>query len=182
MLRRPPRSTRTDTLVPYTTLFRSLDAVGKGQRDAITRLHAARAQRNCKTECSFAQPAIIDTAIALLDRSVCRHRRRGVLQTRDQHLHHEPRSGGQAAVEIAVDGPEAVEVGRRHVLRRHPPGPGLLDEDDQFQDAGGIDDALLYEGRRLGASKGVVGKQEIAEDELLDLLPSTHVVPLPRSS
>src|SRR3546814_18639590 len=25
MRRRPPRSTRTDTLVPYTTLFRSLD-------------------------------------------------------------------------------------------------------------------------------------------------------------
>src|SRR3546814_10045215 len=26
MIRRPPRSTRTDTLFPYTTLFRSLDA------------------------------------------------------------------------------------------------------------------------------------------------------------
>src|SRR3546814_1645921 len=26
MIRRPPRSTRTDTLVPYTTLFRSADA------------------------------------------------------------------------------------------------------------------------------------------------------------
>src|SRR3546814_13988434 len=25
MVRRPPRSTRTDTLLPYTTLFRSLD-------------------------------------------------------------------------------------------------------------------------------------------------------------
>src|SRR3546814_19667657 len=25
MLRRPPRSTRTDTLLPYTTLFRSVD-------------------------------------------------------------------------------------------------------------------------------------------------------------
>src|SRR3546814_11685719 len=25
MIRRPPRSTRTDTLVPYTTLFRSVD-------------------------------------------------------------------------------------------------------------------------------------------------------------
>src|SRR3546814_1083832 len=25
MIRRPPRSTRTDTLLPYTTLFRSLD-------------------------------------------------------------------------------------------------------------------------------------------------------------
>src|SRR3546814_1482128 len=28
MIRRPPRSTRTDTLFPYTTLFRSLDALG----------------------------------------------------------------------------------------------------------------------------------------------------------
>src|SRR3546814_11983396 len=27
MLRRPPRSTRTDTLFPYTTLFRSLNAL-----------------------------------------------------------------------------------------------------------------------------------------------------------
>src|SRR3546814_7439287 len=28
MIRRPPRSTRTDTLFPYTTLFRSIDYVG----------------------------------------------------------------------------------------------------------------------------------------------------------
>src|SRR3546814_13402456 len=28
MIRRPPRSTRTDTLFPYTTLFRSAGAVG----------------------------------------------------------------------------------------------------------------------------------------------------------
>src|SRR3546814_18822761 len=28
MIRRPPRSTRTDTLFPYTTLFRSLDRRG----------------------------------------------------------------------------------------------------------------------------------------------------------
>src|SRR3546814_6117002 len=28
MIRRPPRSTRTDTLFPYTTLFRSLDIDG----------------------------------------------------------------------------------------------------------------------------------------------------------
>src|SRR3546814_1665052 len=31
MIRRPPRSTRTDTLFPYTTLFRSVDAVLVGQ-------------------------------------------------------------------------------------------------------------------------------------------------------
>src|SRR3546814_3528715 len=30
LTRRPPRSTRTDTLFPYTTLFRSLDAVHDG--------------------------------------------------------------------------------------------------------------------------------------------------------
>src|SRR3546814_9861813 len=30
MIRRPPRSTRTDTLFPYTTLFRSVRVVGAG--------------------------------------------------------------------------------------------------------------------------------------------------------
>src|SRR3546814_20500321 len=38
MIRRPPRSTRTDTLFPYTTLFRSAvavyDPVDRGQADA----------------------------------------------------------------------------------------------------------------------------------------------------
>src|SRR3546814_9526917 len=32
MIRRPPRSTRPDTLFPYTTLFRSPDAGGDGLR------------------------------------------------------------------------------------------------------------------------------------------------------
>src|SRR3546814_2091223 len=36
MIRRPPRSTRTDTLFPYTTLFRSW-------RAAISRLHSREA-------------------------------------------------------------------------------------------------------------------------------------------
>src|SRR3546814_2280014 len=36
MIRRPPRSTRTDTLFPYTTLFRS-----------SSRSRCARASRNC---------------------------------------------------------------------------------------------------------------------------------------
>src|SRR3546814_18909896 len=39
MIRRPPRSTRTDTLFPYTTLFRSvygvLDAINISARSAI---------------------------------------------------------------------------------------------------------------------------------------------------
>src|SRR3546814_13593173 len=41
MIRRPPRSTRTDTLFPYTTLFRSArDLAARQQRE-----QAARAQR-----------------------------------------------------------------------------------------------------------------------------------------
>src|SRR3546814_3157440 len=39
MIRRPPRSTRTDTLFPYTTLFRS--RVGKRLRRLVDRLIAA---------------------------------------------------------------------------------------------------------------------------------------------
>src|SRR3546814_1397725 len=35
MIRRPPRSTRTDTLFPYTTLFRSLDYLPEGHTDFI---------------------------------------------------------------------------------------------------------------------------------------------------
>src|SRR3546814_19521195 len=34
MIRRPPRSTRTDTLFPYTTLFRSGDRLGRRARPA----------------------------------------------------------------------------------------------------------------------------------------------------
>src|SRR3546814_8334576 len=35
MIRRPPRSTRTDTLFPYTTLFRSAHHAHLGRRDAL---------------------------------------------------------------------------------------------------------------------------------------------------
>src|SRR3546814_9008254 len=35
MIRRPPRSTRTDTLLPYTTLFRSLGIAGRQLRLTI---------------------------------------------------------------------------------------------------------------------------------------------------
>src|SRR3546814_9765737 len=35
MIRRPPRSTRSDTLFPYTTLFRSLDPIGAAGFDEL---------------------------------------------------------------------------------------------------------------------------------------------------
>src|SRR3546814_11675187 len=39
MKRRPPRSTRTDTLLPYTTLFRSADAAEQAQRRQVVARH-----------------------------------------------------------------------------------------------------------------------------------------------
>src|SRR3546814_9226312 len=44
MIRRPPRSTRTDTLFPYTTLFRSVHGVGVGQNQL--EIAQVRAQRD----------------------------------------------------------------------------------------------------------------------------------------
>src|SRR3546814_18469583 len=51
MIRRPPRSTRTDTLFPYTTLFRSeiVDQIGVGENIEVgvarPREHRAAARR-----------------------------------------------------------------------------------------------------------------------------------------
>src|SRR3546814_683620 len=48
MIRRPPRSTRTDTLFPYTTLFRShgdRHAAGRGAVSSGLRLHLWRGRR-----------------------------------------------------------------------------------------------------------------------------------------
>src|SRR3546814_4694425 len=42
MIRRPPRSTRTDTLFPYTTLFRSKRGDGRSAPAALRRGAAAR--------------------------------------------------------------------------------------------------------------------------------------------
>src|SRR3546814_18940466 len=69
MLRRPPRSTRTDTLLPYTTLFRSASMTG---RLAVRsrRLPCPLASRLSGTEalrshCS--NPTVKKTAIELID-------------------------------------------------------------------------------------------------------------------
>src|SRR3546814_4554068 len=45
MIRRPPRSTRTDTLFPYTTLFRSLDADFVRRAVFVAEQHLHRTRR-----------------------------------------------------------------------------------------------------------------------------------------
>src|SRR3546814_9279593 len=54
MIRRPPRSTRTDTLFPYTTLFRSagpdLDGAGRVQHGRRPPDRRARADRKARRQ------------------------------------------------------------------------------------------------------------------------------------
>src|SRR3546814_6093513 len=45
MIRRPPRSTRTDTLFPYTTLFRSIAVIASGIDIAFPPQNAALQER-----------------------------------------------------------------------------------------------------------------------------------------
>src|SRR3546814_9811489 len=49
MIRRPPRSTRTDTLFPYTTLFRS-DVSRTEQRDLVVHLDVEIIDREARLE------------------------------------------------------------------------------------------------------------------------------------
>src|SRR3546814_15960254 len=54
MIRRPPRSTRTDTLFPYTTLFRS-DIVGVEHAVNKARRHVGGDEARCPLHCMVEQ-------------------------------------------------------------------------------------------------------------------------------
>src|SRR3546814_7399322 len=61
MIRRPPRSTRTDTLFPYTTLFRSTQARGdRGAAGAARRRILTRPRRRLPlaTGCNLPTPTV----------------------------------------------------------------------------------------------------------------------------
>src|SRR3546814_4994898 len=60
MIRRPPRSTRTDTLFPYTTLFRSHCAAAAGWRNQRRTRRDAYRRCLCGTRQRVATPAGAD--------------------------------------------------------------------------------------------------------------------------
>src|SRR3546814_7584415 len=57
MIRRPPRSTRTDTLFPYTTLFRSLIRAAFGLRGVEQRGHVRAGARDQDGDARFRHDA-----------------------------------------------------------------------------------------------------------------------------
>src|SRR3546814_13774128 len=85
--RRPPRSTRTDTLFPYTTLFRSVDMIiAKGMQDAM---HGQVS-------------GVIQQQLALLGRFAVQYR----------HAQDDVSTGGAVGVGAVLEGEQ---IGRAHV-------------------------------------------------------------------
>src|SRR3546814_15363408 len=84
MIRRPPRSTRTDTLFPYTTVFRSVVAVQATDDEA--------------TAVEVDDPRLA----AIAGRAVAAQRHRAVRVRR--RLVGDPHAGGQRCVEAAEIG------------------------------------------------------------------------------
>src|SRR3546814_1544891 len=50
MIRRPPRSTRTDTLFPYTTLFRSARSASRDAKPRSRSAGRGQPKANCRSE------------------------------------------------------------------------------------------------------------------------------------
>src|SRR3546814_18240738 len=67
MRRRPPRSTRTDTLFPYTTLFRSW---GTGHPGGIGTIHAATAIGTLRRLEQLIQEAVVTVPRALIAETI----------------------------------------------------------------------------------------------------------------
>src|SRR3546814_8593069 len=59
MIRRPPRSTRTDTLLPYTTLFRSGRVVSDPGEDSLIE----RRPHDCTATGDMALPMVLATVV-----------------------------------------------------------------------------------------------------------------------
>src|SRR3546814_3213577 len=110
MIRRPPRSTRTDTLFPYTTLFRSdlqlvvVESVDQIAGDDAVRQRIAlrRAERERRVG-ERRDPLLVDQIFAMLDDLPVRHQ---PLPDRRQAFEH-------AAVAVALERTIGSNAGER---------------------------------------------------------------------
>src|SRR3546814_18461041 len=96
MIRRPPRSTRTDTLFPYATLFRSVDDRGAAALLEREDVAAFRAQREDEAAADRPVFARLGTGADIFDVAA---------QSREILAEHQPGAGARAqpAVSAVVD-------------------------------------------------------------------------------
>src|SRR3546814_20878351 len=114
MIRRPPRSTRTDTLFPYTTLFRS-------QPRSEVRGHQAKAQPDTqynqppkRTRVLLSEELVVEAKHAVV--LVPLHKKRSTPATSSPHVDH-PGIRDEDHTPIVQPKPHAPvqEIGRAHV-------------------------------------------------------------------
>src|SRR3546814_18463045 len=102
MIRRPPRSTRTDTLFPYTTLFRSRELSGLTRRRKDGRTCRSIISMRLFCHPSFAAPTVLipvrlrlvvdlrrvngpDTSLEVSSRQYAKHAGNGIRTVLDHH-------------------------------------------------------------------------------------------------
>src|SRR3546814_19047182 len=98
MIRRPPRSTRTDTLFPYTTLERGLERFGQALLDVLADLEAIDPrfdgvldpQRQRRDRVDLVQPAVPAPAPGALPAQPVEHPRLHALALADHRPHQPP--------------------------------------------------------------------------------------------
>src|SRR3546814_3433131 len=141
MIRRPPRSTRTYTLFPYTTLFRSARVEGLGHQDIHDRLAERRRDIGHRHR--------LAGSLALLGPP-----RDGGLQTREGEVVAMPLHVGRAG-----------ETARERDRGRTPGCGGAVDlgasRVGQSQDAGD-----LVEGLTCGVVDGLAEQLDVAREEI----------------
>src|SRR3546814_16034920 len=108
MIRRPPRSTRTDTLLPYTTLFRSKELATLQHHDAVVWLAGATRDRRIAPDLA---------PFARIER-----RERGVALRADVHLGQVDATGQRQRLFVNLPAANHHDL-RRHALARPLLGP-----------------------------------------------------------
>src|SRR3546814_16569435 len=91
MIRRPPRSTRTDTLCPYTTLFRSLATVPlplvRGDADALGQVNTAVLTES-EARKQFGTDDVVGQTLTMITRGITRDFRiTGILKDLPKNTH-----------------------------------------------------------------------------------------------
>src|SRR3546814_2134777 len=116
MVRRPPRSTRTDTLFPYTTLFRSAG----GDADAVP-LRAARAFDQGAAQAFGDFDRIVQVVVGQADHEFLAAESRQQRVVRAQHLADALRGEPQAVIadQVAVAVVDALEMVEVDPQQRH---------------------------------------------------------------
>src|SRR3546814_19008275 len=99
MIRRPPRSTRTDTPFPYTTLFRSLRSVAAASTDVPTvgESFVARPAIQPTARAASATPMASDRFWTRVIGSLLRWRARRRRPTDRHHVHRPRRKTGRSS-------------------------------------------------------------------------------------